>query len=263
MREMPSFGKALQSTVHREVQQEVEAAARSLADQPLKDFKRADLLDFNPGDLYEKQLEEAPLLMSALFAASTTQNFIDIKVCSSSISEGSPLFFMYSFMRFPQKPTRSGFGGTARGQQVDLKPMLAATASRLLHTRHPNLVNEMTKIHSIYHAYKQTPGKEHRRLNSYGDIYSKKVSLKLLDQVAEDWDEPILGLKQSVEELYMGGLSKTGRQALARRLNINGYVFHADNVGKVNNWLMSSNHSTSCRSSVQDTTPASRTRGTT
>ena len=81
MRQMPSFGKALQSTVHREVQQEVEAAARSLADPPLKDFTRADLFNFNPGDLYKKQLEEAPLLMSALFAASTTQKFIDIKVC--------------------------------------------------------------------------------------------------------------------------------------------------------------------------------------
>ena len=81
MREMPSFDKALQSTVHRKVQQEVEAAARSLADPPLKNFTRADLLAFNPGHLYEKQLEEAPLLMSTLFAASPTQNFIDIKVC--------------------------------------------------------------------------------------------------------------------------------------------------------------------------------------
>ena len=112
--------------------------------------------------------------------------------------------------------------------------MLAATASRLLHTRHPHLVNEMAKVNSIYHAYHQTPGMEHRRLNSYGDVFSKKVSLQLLDQVAEDWDEPVLGLKQSVEELYMGGLSKTGRQALANRLKTNGYVFHADNVGKVN-----------------------------
>ena len=115
--------------------------------------------------------------------------------------------------------------------------MLAATASRLLHTRHPTLVNEMTKISSMYHAFHQTPGAEHGRLNSYGDIFSKKVSLQLLDQVAEDWDEPVLGLKQSVEELYMGGLSKTGRQALARRLNTKGYVVHADNVGKVTNCL--------------------------
>ena len=145
---------------------------------------------------------------------------------------------IYKYVLIPislQKPTRSGFGGRTQGQQVDLRPMLAATASRLLHTRHPHLVNEMTKITSIYHAFHQTPSMEHGRLNSYGDNYSKKVSLNLLDQLAEDWDEPVLGLKQSVEELYMGGLSATGRQALARRFKTNGFVFHADNVGKVIN----------------------------
>ena len=64
MRQMPNYGKALQATVHREVQEEVEAAARSLADPPLKDFTRGDLLSFNPTKLFEKQLKEAPIMMS-------------------------------------------------------------------------------------------------------------------------------------------------------------------------------------------------------
>ena len=80
MRQMPSFSKALQATVHREVQQEVEGAARRFADPPLKEFTRADLIAFDTSELYEKQLKEAPILMSSLFAASTTQKFCDIKV---------------------------------------------------------------------------------------------------------------------------------------------------------------------------------------
>ena len=231
MGQLPSFGQALQATVHRVVQKEAEAAARSFRDAPLKEFNRADLIAFDAGELFKMQLQEAPIMMTTLIAAST-----NLKFDSINVGELMSLMLVTKFPSIcPQKPTRSGFGGTARGQQVDVRPMLAATASRLLHTRHPTLVNAMTKVNSVYHAYHQTPGKEHRRLNSYGDTFSKKVSLQLLDQLAEDWDEPILGLKQSVEELYQGGLSKTGRQALARRLNIKGFVFHADNVGKVTN----------------------------
>ena len=111
--------------------------------------------------------------------------------------------------------------------------MLAATASRLLHTRSPTLVNEMTKFTSVYHGFHNTTGREHHRLNQLGDCYSRQVSLQLLDQIAEDWDEPILGLKQQVEELYQGRLTRTARQALATRLGIKGFVVHADNVGKL------------------------------
>lgn len=111
--------------------------------------------------------------------------------------------------------------------------MLAATASRLLHTRHSTLVNEMTKFSSVFHGFHHTNGREHHRLNQLGDCYSRKVSLQLLDKIAEDWDEPILGLKQEVEELYQGRLTRTARQVLATRLGIKGFVVHADNVGKI------------------------------
>ena len=80
MRQMPNFSKALQATVHREVQQEVEGAARRFADPPLKEFTRADLMAFDTSQLYEKQLKEVPIMMSGLVAASTTQNFRDINV---------------------------------------------------------------------------------------------------------------------------------------------------------------------------------------
>ena len=86
MRQMPNYGKALQATVHHEVQEEVEAAARSLADPTLKDFTREDLLSFNPNKLFEKQLEKAPIMMTALVAASTRQKLSDINVSDSMLS---------------------------------------------------------------------------------------------------------------------------------------------------------------------------------
>ena len=94
MRQMPSYSKAMQAIVHYEVQQEVEGAARRFEDPPLKEFTRADLVAFNTSELYEKQLTEAPILMSALVAASTTQKFCDIKVrefIRSSIRERATL----------------------------------------------------------------------------------------------------------------------------------------------------------------------------
>ena len=80
MGQMPSFGKALQATVHRVVQKEVEAAARSFGDPPLKEFTRADLMAFDAGKLFKKQLKEAPIMMTTLIAASTNQKFDSINV---------------------------------------------------------------------------------------------------------------------------------------------------------------------------------------
>ena len=119
--------------------------------------------------------------------------------------------------------------------------MLAETASRLLHTRNSTLVNEMTKYCSIYHAYHNTHGREHHRLNMLGDCFSRQVSLQLLDQIAEDWDEPIMGLKQAVEELYRDELTSTDRQALDTRVFQKGHVCEMTShvLASIGEWSMS------------------------
>ena len=127
-----------------------------------------------------------------------------------------------------------GYG--SKGRMVDMKPMLNATASRLLFTKHPRQVNEYAKLKSLQNAINMVPGKSQMQSNRMGDSFSKKTSLRILEKICEDYDEPIVAMKTEVESLYLGTMataSYKSRRALARRLGITGYGFFPDNVGRV------------------------------
>lgn len=78
MKQMPGFQQSLQKVVHREVQIEVEAAAKLTKDQPLNKYSREDVESFEPVKLYDRQRQRAPLLMSVLGAASSPQKLKDL-----------------------------------------------------------------------------------------------------------------------------------------------------------------------------------------
>ena len=119
---------------------------------------------------------------------------------------------------------------------VDLRPMLNETASRLLFTKHPRQVTEYAKLKTLQNAVNMVSGKAQRQANRLGDCYSKQTSRQILETICEDYDEPILTMKEGVESLYMGTMataSLKSRRALARRLGITGFNFFPDNVGRV------------------------------
>ena len=128
---------------------------------------------------------------------------------------------------------------------VDLRPMLNETASRLLFTKHPRQVTEYAKLKTLQNAVNMVSGKAQRQANRLGDCYSKQTSRQILETICEDYDEPILAMKEGVENLYMGTMataSQKSRRALARRLGITGFNFFPDNVGRVS-CLHSAHHS--------------------
>ena len=65
---------------------------------------------------------------------------------------------------------------------------------------------------------------------------SMAKSNEILDSVAEDYDEPVLDLKVSMESLYLGpmvGASQKSRAAFARTHGVKGSSILSDNVGIV------------------------------
>ena len=114
--------------------------------------------------------------------------------------------------------------------------MLTLTAERLLHTRHPRLINTLATVQSLSNAVNHADNKTQHQMNLIGDCLSMETSTMILDTVAEDCDEPLLDLRAGVESLWLGsmaGASLKSRAALARRMGIKGYTFLSDNVGFV------------------------------
>ena len=136
-----------------------------------------------------------------------------------------------------QNPKTPGYA--SKGSMVDLRPMLNETASRLLFMKHPRQVTEYAKLKSLQNAVNMVPGKAQRQANMMGDCYSKQTSLHILEKICEDYDEPIVAMKDEVESLYMGTMataSQKSRRALARKMGITGYSFYPDNVGRVSSF---------------------------
>ena len=96
-------------------------------------------------------------------------------------------------------------------------------------------MNCLAKLTSLQHAVNSVPGREQKKSNALGDSYGKKESLRLLEHACDGFDTPVLEMKKAVESLYLSGLSTSARAraAMARRLNIRGFGFFADNVGMV------------------------------
>ena len=134
-----------------------------------------------------------------------------------------------------QHPTASTAHGP-RGSLVDQRQLCSLTASRLLHQAHPRQITTHATLTSLSHAVNMVPGKEQMRANKLGDAYSKKEGLNILEKVCEDYDAPVIALKKGVESLYAGRMANSAaryRKAMATRLDIRGFSFFVDNVGRV------------------------------
>ena len=124
--------------------------------------------------------------------------------------------------------------------------MLNFSASRLLHNKHPRQVTTLATLSSLENAVNMVSGKEQQRSNRLGDSYSKYESRKILKGACEDFDAPVVALKEGVESLYSGGMlgaSARHRRAVAVKRNITSFSYGADNVGRVRRNNESENYS--------------------
>ena len=95
------------------------------------------------------------------------------------------------------------------------------------------MVDELARIKGLYSVLNHVPERLQKLANRMGDCVSRKVALKVLDDVSSDYDAAAKNIKRSVEMLYEGGLTPRTRTAMAMRLDIKGGSIFADNVGKV------------------------------
>ena len=133
-----------------------------------------------------------------------------------------------------QRPTTAAAHGP-RGADLDLVGVLAPTASRLLHTRHPRLVNKYATLHSLQNAVTMASSSVQGKANRLGDAFSQKESSSILASVCKDYDAPAKALKKGVESLHLQGMlgaSYRLKEATAKRLGINGVQGGGDNFLK-------------------------------
>ena len=93
----------------------------------------------------------------------------------------------------------------------------------------------MARIKGLYLVLNHVPQKLQKIENRIGDCVSRRIALKVLDDVSVDFDHQAKKAKRDVEMLYSRGLSARNRAALALKLGITGGAFFGDNVGKVGN----------------------------
>ena len=67
--------------------------------------------------------------------------------------------------------TRKGFGGACRDEDIDLTPTIVQTISRILKNRHPNSVNVMACLNSLFLWTNHVAGNVFHFFNLLGDCY--------------------------------------------------------------------------------------------
>ena len=95
------------------------------------------------------------------------------------------------------------------------------------------MVDECARIRGAYSVLKHVPEKLQKCANWMGDSVSRRVALKVIDDVSVDHDAWVLEAKRDVESLWVQPMAAHRRSALVRDKDIRGISFFGDNVGKV------------------------------
>ena len=64
-------------------------------------------------------------------------------------------------------------------------------------------------------------------------LFSRKTSLKLVDNLLDGHDHPVVEMRDKVENIWKEEESKRLRRTMAAQPGAGGFSFFADNVGKV------------------------------
>ena len=94
-------------------------------------------------------------------------------------------------------------------------------------------MDECARIKGLYSVLKHVPSRLHKCANWMGDCVSRRVALKVVDDVSLDYDSWVLREKERVESLYASPMTSRERSSKAMQEGIKGISFFGDNVGKV------------------------------
>ena len=88
-----------------------------------------------------------------------------------------------------------------------MRPVLAATAARLLGSRHPRSVTTVKALRTLNNAVTHLPTKQQKLMNQLGDSFGKNVSLQMLESIAVGHDDQIRQLQKDAESLWQGSMA--------------------------------------------------------
>ena len=88
-----------------------------------------------------------------------------------------------------------------------MRPVLVATATRLLGSRHPRSVTTVKALRTINNAVTHLPTKQQKLMNQLGDSFGKKVSLEMLESISVGHDRQIRQIQKDVESLWQGSMA--------------------------------------------------------
>ena len=91
-------------------------------------------------------------------------------------------------------------------------------------------MDECARLKGAYAVLKHVPEKLHRCANWMGDCVSRRVALKVVDDVSVDFDSWILQEKERVERLYVTPMTARSRTSIAMSEGIKGIFYFADNL---------------------------------
>ena len=153
MKSLPSFQSALVAFV----QEESRLQAELVVDQ--KDPNRATftldtLREFSYKEQLSKLQKTSPLLVASIVGT----------LSKSRRTE-------------PGDISRKGFGGSNRGEDVDLIPCTVQSISRIVRNRHPSSISILPCMNSLYLWTNRVPGQLFNWFNSLGDSFRWIISL--------------------------------------------------------------------------------------
>ena len=88
-----------------------------------------------------------------------------------------------------------------------MRPVLVATATRLLGSRHPRSVTTVKALRTLNNAVTHLPTKQQKLMNQLGDSFGKNVSLQMLESIAVGHDDEIRQIQKDVESLWQGSMA--------------------------------------------------------
>ena len=144
---LPNFERELQEYIFNYVQTEARGILLS-KEVSAGDFSRKHMDDFTYDFYHAEVLANYPILSAVITGAVSNQGF-----------------------EKHQNPSRKGFGGSRRDEDISLKPVICQTVARLLHNKHPRSASLLQCMNSALNTVQHLPVKAVTLSNALGDSF--------------------------------------------------------------------------------------------
>ena len=155
MKPLKEFNAEFQSFVQEESRLQAHGILQE-KDTPRTNFTLSDLRTFSYNDQFLKFQRTNPILVACILGT------------LSRVKDENP-----------DNLSRKGFGGSKRGENVDLIPAVVQTVSRVLRNRHSSSVSLLPCLNSLHFWGNRVPGHLFHFFNSLGDSFRYRALLLL------------------------------------------------------------------------------------